>query len=507
MNVVSLKDQLIAQLWDTVDHFDYIRSATLTGSFVESETLEGISDIDFVVIVDHLNAFRFKELQERFTVALRPVLRQHGYDFQLNPTLGPLKFNAPRLAVLHLMLYSVEAHVEHVINSPFTCLDWQRSGHVRKESMGEVYPVFGLQPHHFMSGRRSLKDYLRDFHAGVVSYRELFCDEDGYTETKRARPMDCRDRHEFAYHICKFLMRNLHKLITRSNQSMSNDELLDAYFAIFPESWDAFGAFFHELSRKKQHLDFNEALPDLDTKLEAFVTTFERQFRATFFDTATYHVVFRHAATDLNRGAGDQRRYQGRIDSNIAPLEPSALALLQAAVDANPPTRVFTSPLRRCRQSLARLAEMTTLPQAEVDDRLSEIDYGAIDGLRVAEAKERYPDLFEAWARGEDPRHPGGENLADVVTRLAGFIEDRWQAAEGATLTATHNVGMRCLIGSTLGVPRPLWYRMQVPHLAPLTFIQTRKFGLFVDIPEEVERPLFSAFVSSTDERDRPCKY
>ncbi|HZL90856.1 MAG TPA: nucleotidyltransferase domain-containing protein, partial [Pirellulaceae bacterium] len=53
-----MRQQIVAALRETVQRFDWILSATLTGSFLHGSGLEGISDIDFVVIVDDLNAGR-----------------------------------------------------------------------------------------------------------------------------------------------------------------------------------------------------------------------------------------------------------------------------------------------------------------------------------------------------------------------------------------------------------------------------------------------------------------
>jgi broad specificity phosphatase PhoE len=102
--------------------------------------------------------------------------------------------------------------------------------------------------------------------------------------------------------------------------------------------------------------------------------------------------------------------------------------------------------------------------------------------------------VFAAWGRGEDPRLPGaGESTADVLARATTFARDRW--AGGNTVTCTHNVVIRCLVGSVLGVPQDQWHRLRVPHLAPVTFVRTRGHGLFVNIPEPVERNLFAGWV------------
>ncbi len=216
MKPASLKTRIQDCLWKAVEEQDNILSATLAGSFLEEPSLEGVSDIDLIVVLDRLDVASFDHLLTTFDAALRDELAALGYRLQINPTLGPLKFNDPNLAVLHLMLYSRDAHVEHAIASPFTCFDWQRSVVHRKRSLADVFPVFNLQPHHFMSSRRSVRDYLRDFHAGVVSYRELDCQADGYREIARSKPMTVRDRHEFAYHILRFLMQNLVKLVRRA---------------------------------------------------------------------------------------------------------------------------------------------------------------------------------------------------------------------------------------------------------------------------------------------------
>ena len=135
MSDAQLKAEILEQLMSVADRHDFVRSVTVTGSFVDSPTLDGISDIDCVVVVDHLNATRYDFMLAEFDAALRGVFATHGYEFRINSTLGPLKYNAPRLAVLHLMLYSNEARVRHAQQSPFTCLDWQRSTVWRKNSL------------------------------------------------------------------------------------------------------------------------------------------------------------------------------------------------------------------------------------------------------------------------------------------------------------------------------------------------------------------------------------
>lgn len=490
-----LKSRIQDRLWSVVGAHASIVSATLTGSFLEADGLEGISDIDFVVIVDELHAARFQQLTDAFDAALRPELEAAGYRLRINPTLGPLKFNEPNLAVLHLMLYSQAAHIEHAFNSPFTCLDWQRSPAFRKQSLAAVCPVMGLQPRHFMSSRRSLHDYLRDFSASVVSYRELVCTETGYREERRTLPMSVRDRHEFAYHVLKFLMQNLLKLVTRQNKAVAGDVLLSEFFRRFPQGEVEFSNLFRTLRDKKLRGDFAEPVPHLDEQMQAFVSTFAEQFRATFVTGATRHVVFRHAATAANHGPVS---FLGHSDPKIEPVDAAQFESLAAAVGEINPQATFVSPLLRCRQSMSGLAERATVPEGKGDGRLLEMDYGHADGLTVFEARAKFPQLFVAWERGEDPRFPNGECTADVRARALSFVDHRWKHDGGDTVTCTHNVVLRCLVGETLGVSQRDWHRLQIPHLAPFTFIRTREHGLFLDVPEQIERHVFQHFAAAS---------
>jgi broad specificity phosphatase PhoE len=491
----NLKEDIQAALWSVVDRHGWILSATETGSFLSSPGLEGISDIDFVVIVDRLNAARFEAICEACQTALTPVLANRGFKLRINPTLGPLKFNDENTAVLHLMLYSREAHVEHVIQSPFTCFDWQRSPVYRKQSMAEIYPVFALQPHHFLSTRRSISGYLKDYRAGVVSYRELVCDETSYREERREQPMSNRARHEFAYHILHFLMQNVLKLMHRSNEVSEGKQLVDDFLRIFPLDGEDVRRFYSELEAKKKSLDFSWPVPDLDRRLEVFVRNFESQFTKIFFTEATRHVIFRHARTALNGSTASGKRFVGRSNPEIDETSDQEWAPLLECVGESA-AQGFVSPLFRCQQTYQRLARYRQLPEPTVDNRLIEIDYGGCEGLSVGSAREAYPELFAAWQRGEDPAFPQGEATDDVARRALAFVDDRWTAADGPTVACTHNVVLRTLIGHGLQVPRRWWYRLQIPHLAPVTFVQTRSHGWFVDLEESVEKQIFADFAT-----------
>jgi broad specificity phosphatase PhoE len=486
----ALKKSLQSRIWEFADETECIVSATLVGSFLHSSGLEGISDIDLVIIADPMDESCLRDLTAAAEARLAPPLQEAGFKLHVNTTLGPLKFNDADTAVLHMMVYTPDSHAAHVINSPFTCLDWQQSGVSRKRSLAEMYPVFGLQPRHFQGARRSAAEYLNDYMRREISYRELVFEDGAWTEVSRVRPMTERDRHEFAYHIVKNLMRNALKLLRRPMPSSQRKALLTAYLRDFHGHTEDVSALYQSLAKSKTARFADGEIPDLDNRLLRFVTSFQEQFQAIFEKDATRHIFFRHAETERN-SAGV---YLGRHDCSIFPGAHPGLPALQAAVAALHPAAVYSSPRARCQESLALLENDGSLPESAVDGRLREIEYGACEGLTVSEARARFPALFDAWSRGEDPAFPGGENTAEVAKRLSRFLDDRIRQTSENSLVCTHNVVLRTLIGAVLGVPSQEWYKIRIPHLAPIGVIATKKHGLFLDLDPAVEEQIFAGF-------------
>ncbi|HEY4201122.1 MAG TPA: histidine phosphatase family protein [Devosiaceae bacterium] len=136
----------------------------------------------------------------------------------------------------------------------------------------------------------------------------------------------------------------------------------------------------------------------------------------------------RHGETAWNA----ERRYQGRRD---IPLNPRG----QGQADANGVTlrRLFdkrridpaglewhVSPLGRARETMQRIraAFDGPLPEVEIDPRLVEISFGALEGLLHDELPEHV--AIAPGGRGPDYWHfrpDGGENYADVEARLTDF--------------------------------------------------------------------------------------
>ncbi len=126
--------------------------------------------------------------------------------------------------------------------------------------------------------------------------------------------------------------------------------------------------------------------------------------------------------------------------------------------------RIVVSPLARARETAAIIRAMGSAdgPSIEVDPRLSEMDYGAWEGLTYAQIEERDADGRRRWEA--DPSiHacPGGESGEDVAVRAESFLRDliAWHdglrspdGAERPVLAVAHSTLNRVLVCVATGI-------------------------------------------------------
>ncbi|HEX4812070.1 MAG TPA: histidine phosphatase family protein [Nonomuraea sp.] len=151
--------------------------------------------------------------------------------------------------------------------------------------------------------------------------------------------------------------------------------------------------------------------------------------------TPSLIIAVRHGESEANlahRLAGDTPLVYERGDdevtlSDLGREQAAALGRLLATLPAaEAPELVWCSPYRRALDTwtVAREAWGAGPLPVTVDVRLRDQEQGAFAHLNLAAIRERFP---EAVARREAEgayafRPPGGESLADVVTRLRDFL-------------------------------------------------------------------------------------
>lgn len=162
----------------------------------------------------------------------------------------------------------------------------------------------------------------------------------------------------------------------------------------------------------------------------------------------------------LGRAADPELTEEGRRQA-------ARLAELLARED---PMAVLTSPLLRARETAAAIAGACGL-EAEVDERLVEIDWGSwegrpLSGIAPAETAQLKADAGTA---------PEGESLAALAARVGEFCADAWDR-DGLVVAVTHVSPIKAAVASTLGAPDDAAFRMFVA-LASVTRIARRSRG------------------------------
>ena len=160
-------------------------------------------------------------------------------------------------------------------------------------------------------------------------------------------------------------------------------------------------------------------------------------------------VLARHAAVEPH-GSG---RFLGSTDLPLCELGTRQAAALARRLQELPLDRIFSSPLRRARQTADLLGQ-----DVEVDEELREVDFGRWEGLsfeEISASNDGNGDRasIDCWS-SFDPRFtfPGGESLDGFVAR-AGRAADRLAACAGENVLAVAHGGViRSMICHLLGL-------------------------------------------------------
>jgi broad specificity phosphatase PhoE len=447
LNISSIKEQIKAVVVNKLAPIEGLNSITFVGSFETSTDIKLISDIDIIVIVDELSWSKFSEIENAACSINGLDIGLEDYKIKLNMTFGPLKFNNEKTVVFHIMIYDIAGHRKHVLESPFTCLDWEYFTSIYGKNLSQIYPATGVQLEDLVGTRRGLEAYLDDLKNQVISYREYDFSTNPYSEKKNTYPIDDRHQKEYAYHILKFLQLNLIKILYQVNNRYSILELTETFSSLSP-SFKYHSEFLIELHEWKYE---NADEPhEIFKRLDVFIDDLK-----TYINNLTFKKVsfFRHGRTELNDGSF---LGVGRNPSIIKPVQINCDEYFDL---------VYTGTLKRTIET-GELLKTEELCQNEL---LNEIDYGLAEGLTLNELNDKFPELVQSWQKNEDPKFPAGESQLDVSNRLQNFINNGFTKNKIAIVT--HNVILRTLLGKVFNQPVYNWYKLNPDHLDEHLFL------------------------------------
>jgi broad specificity phosphatase PhoE len=171
--------------------------------------------------------------------------------------------------------------------------------------------------------------------------------------------------------------------------------------------------------------------------------------------TACQLYLVRHGTTTMNV----ENRYRGRRD---IPLDAQGY---QDAVDAARQlssrglTAVYTGPLRRTIATAQIIADEARVPDLRILHGLTNVDYGAWEGLTAAEAAMYNPVAFELYRSAPDRAQcPNGERLTDAQDRVMEALQLIGSRHVGESVAAvTHAVMIRLVVAKLEGNSGDQW--------------------------------------------------
>lgn len=157
--------------------------------------------------------------------------------------------------------------------------------------------------------------------------------------------------------------------------------------------------------------------------------------------TARGIAVVRHGETDWNIG----RRIQGRSEVPLnARGRAQARETAEILREAGTWSRVVASPLGRAAETGRIIAAALGLPAPNRSTDLIERDFGAAEGLPVAEAELRWPGL--AIPDAEPP---------EALARRGAAALSRLREQEPGSIAIAHGALMRAALAELSGAPAP----------------------------------------------------
>lgn len=156
-------------------------------------------------------------------------------------------------------------------------------------------------------------------------------------------------------------------------------------------------------------------------------------------------------------------RFRGRLDFALTATGKRQAELTARRIASTwDPTAIYTSPLRRCTATGAAIGDLVGV-KPRPDPRLSDIDYGAWQGLTPDDARLRWPEEIELWYRAPHLASiPEGETLQLLLARTAAAINEvvRLHPKDIVVLVGHDSVN-RVLLTYALDLPLSHYWRLK----------------------------------------------
>jgi len=454
-------NNLIQQIYRTKE----VLSVSIVGSFSKTYDLEKIGDLDVVIVCKKISNKIIKSAKKSIKQAYvkYPFIKR---KLKINDTFGPVKYNASKYLIIHMMVYDVEGHIDHAINSPFTCYDWQRSNWVIGKKLKEIFPVENIYLRDFFEARRSSIEYLKDIKNNNISIRKYKINKKKISMIKENYKINKKNRGEFVYHIIYNLINNYNKFYSKKNIRISTNNFNKMFLMITKNNKLLLENF---KNLKKQKISLSSIYSNKSIFIaEKFIRSFNLFIKQ---ESKNYkRIVFlRHAKTLFS-----DKIFLGQ-GSNPDIIKKKIKINFIDNYDF-----IYSSPLKRAIST----AKLFGNKKLKINNYLKEIDYGKAEGLTFKQYSKKFPGNARLWNNSIDVRFPLGENTLDIKKRVLKFIKIISKTKNLKTLVVTHNVFLRCLIGYYLNIEVKNYFKINTRYLQKFDFI-VKENKIYPDIKRQ----------------------
>ncbi|MFD8549210.1 histidine phosphatase family protein [Streptomyces sp. NPDC059649] len=175
-------------------------------------------------------------------------------------------------------------------------------------------------------------------------------------------------------------------------------------------------------------------------------------------------ILLRHGRSTANTAGVLAGRAPGVALDERGAAQSAALPARLAQV---PLAALVSSPLQRCRETMAPLLAARPGLSLHIDDRISECDYGDWSGRKLAELTDE-PLMEAVQQHPSSAAFPGGESMRAMQARAVDAVRD-WNArveqthgAEATYVMCSHGDIIKSLVADALGMHLDLFQRISV---------------------------------------------
>jgi broad specificity phosphatase PhoE len=155
-------------------------------------------------------------------------------------------------------------------------------------------------------------------------------------------------------------------------------------------------------------------------------------------------------------------RFRGRTDIALTQEgRRQAVASARWIASRWQPAMIYTSPLKRCIETAAQIAEACGAEWV-VEEDLNDLDYGSWQWHLHTEVCAQWPELFERWlAAPHLVRFPAGESLQDLLARAGNVVRMALERHSAETVVlVSHDSVLRALLLQLLDQPVSAYRRL-----------------------------------------------